>query len=377
MTHPDTLQIDRAVEPEWGPQQAYAEGRSAYENSMLPNTTSAVRFNELSSSEQAFWVAHAAFRAALQPQDAVTTSGPPERDNSKPAEQQGVFRKFNVQRTDGSDQPGGKHHECEYFVLDVAHDQHAKPALEAYAVACATTHPQLSADMRERYGLQAQAAAEPVTDAPDLPEPVGVVLGFEDDSGMAMVDHASEGGQTLEEKQCVYSGDQMEQRWVQGFLAGKSHTTPPTTQAEAEQHTFNDESPFCVKCGSTGEDAEGPVAHILPRDLKILKFKSMPVPVDPLPYDNGEEKTVPLYTSPPATQAALTAASDCRTCQHLSEAWGVCEARPKCVGGEQYVYFPEKQLWDKTPRNDGQAAHQEMREALYAEFNSAVGRQHD
>lgn len=68
---------------------------------------------------------------------------------------------------------------------------------------------------------------------------------------------------------------------------------------------------------------------------------------------------------------AAQAASDCRTCQHLSEAWGVCEARPKCVGGEQYVYFPEKQLWDKTPRNDGQAAHQEMREALYAEFNSA------
>lgn len=75
---------------------------------------------------------------------------------------------------------------------------------------------------------------------------------------------------------------------------------------------------------------------------------------------------------PQATQAA----SDCRTCQHLSEAWGVCEARPKCVGGEQYVYFPEKQLWDKTPRNNGQAAHQEMREAV-AEFNRAVGRQHD
>lgn len=104
-------------------------------------------------------------RAALQPQAAVTTSGPPERDNSKPAEQQGVFRKFNVQRTDGSDQPGGKHHGCEYFVLDVAHDQHAKPALEAYAVACATTHPQLSADMRERYGLQAQAAHQEMREA--------------------------------------------------------------------------------------------------------------------------------------------------------------------------------------------------------------------
>ena len=62
---------------------------------------------------------------------------------------------------------------------------------------------------------------------------------------------------------------------------------------------------------------------------------------------------------------------DCRTCQHLSNVWGVCESRPKCVGGDQYVYFAEKQLWDTTPRNDGQAAHQEMREALYAEFNSA------
>ena len=74
-------------------------------------------------------------------------------------------------------------------------------------------------------------------------------------------------------------------------------------QSASEQHEFNDESPFCVKCGSTGEDSVQPVAHILPRMLKILKFKSMPVPVDPLPYDNGEEKTVPLYTTPPATQA--------------------------------------------------------------------------
>jgi len=133
----------------WSPDQAYAEGRSAYECSVLPNTTSAVRFNELSSLEQAFWVANAALRAALQ--------------------------------------------------------------------------------------------AQP---------------------------------------------------------------TPQVGQAAAEPHVFNDESPFCVKCGSTGEDATQPVAHILPRNLKILKFKSMPVPVDPLPYDNGEEKTVPLYTTPPPTPDA-------------------------------------------------------------------------
>lgn len=72
----------------------------------------------------------------------------------------------------------------------------------------------------------------------------------------------------------------------------------------AAPHAFNDESPFCVKCGSTGDDSVAPVAHILPRMLKILKFKSMPVPVDPLPYDNGEEKTVPLYTTPQPTPDA-------------------------------------------------------------------------
>lgn len=76
----------------------------------------------------------------------------PERDHSKPAEEQGLFRKFIVQRVDRSDQPGGKHHGCEYFVLDVDHDPHAKAALQAYAKACEQTHPDLSNDLRERHG---------------------------------------------------------------------------------------------------------------------------------------------------------------------------------------------------------------------------------
>lgn len=84
----------------------------------------------------------------------------PERDASKPAEAQGLFRKFNVTRTDGSDKPGGKHHGCEYFVLDVEHDPHAKAALQAYALACAATHPQLSADLIERHGVQARKTCE-------------------------------------------------------------------------------------------------------------------------------------------------------------------------------------------------------------------------
>lgn len=77
----------------------------------------------------------------------------PERDQAKPAEQQGVFRKFVVRRVDGSDEPGGKHHGCEYFVLDTDHDPHAKAALAAYAQSCQVTHPDLSRDMVERYKL--------------------------------------------------------------------------------------------------------------------------------------------------------------------------------------------------------------------------------
>lgn len=82
----------------------------------------------------------------------------PERDPSKPAEEQGLFQKFEVRRTDGSSEPGGKHHVCDYFVLDMNHDPLAKPALQAYAAACEATHPQLAADLRTRFG-QAEPAA--------------------------------------------------------------------------------------------------------------------------------------------------------------------------------------------------------------------------
>lgn len=71
------------------------------------------------------------------------------------AEQQGLFRKFDVRRTDGSSKPGGKHEHCEYFVLDVDHDPCARPALAAYAAAVESTHPVLATDMRDRYGLNA------------------------------------------------------------------------------------------------------------------------------------------------------------------------------------------------------------------------------
>lgn len=84
----------------------------------------------------------------------------PERDGSKPAEQQGLFRKFDVRRLDGSDTRGGKHYGCRYFVLDMDHDVHAPAALAAYGVSCAASHPQLSADLLAEFPQQAGQAVD-------------------------------------------------------------------------------------------------------------------------------------------------------------------------------------------------------------------------
>lgn len=83
---------------------------------------------------------------------------------AEPVNQQhaGVYRKFNVSRTDGRDQPGNDRHGAEYFVLDVTHDKFAKPALAAYAAACRNDYPALADDMVRRYGIAAQQQAEPV-----------------------------------------------------------------------------------------------------------------------------------------------------------------------------------------------------------------------
>lgn len=60
----------------------------------------------------------------------------------------GLYNKFDVRRTDGGSEPGGRHHGCEYFVLDLTHDKHAEAALRAYADSCAVEYPLLAADLR-------------------------------------------------------------------------------------------------------------------------------------------------------------------------------------------------------------------------------------
>lgn len=83
----------------------------------------------------------------------------PEENKEVGKEAQGLFRKFEVHRVDGTDRKGGKHHGCEYFVLDMDHDPVANQALAAYAAAVRATNPTLAADICKRYGL-AETAAE-------------------------------------------------------------------------------------------------------------------------------------------------------------------------------------------------------------------------
>lgn len=61
----------------------------------------------------------------------------------------GLYSKYKIERNDGSSGPGGKHESCEYFVLDLEHDKHAKAALRAYAESCKKEFPELAKDLRE------------------------------------------------------------------------------------------------------------------------------------------------------------------------------------------------------------------------------------
>lgn len=58
---------------------------------------------------------------------------------------EGLYNKYKVTRTDGSDRRGGKHEFCPHFVLDLAHDPAAVPALRAYCDAARDRRPELVA----------------------------------------------------------------------------------------------------------------------------------------------------------------------------------------------------------------------------------------
>ena len=93
--------------------------------------------------------------------------GPP-RDRPKPRPRpKGLYKKFEVRRTDGESENERKHSGCEYFVLDLDHDLYAWPALEAYALACGEEYPALAADLRRKIAERHAADALEYFDPPD------------------------------------------------------------------------------------------------------------------------------------------------------------------------------------------------------------------
>lgn len=66
----------------------------------------------------------------------------------KPDRYRGLYQKYEIHRTDGSSEPGGKHDNCQYFVIDITHDKFAGHALMAYSKACYQELPVLSEELR-------------------------------------------------------------------------------------------------------------------------------------------------------------------------------------------------------------------------------------
>lgn len=83
----------------------------------------------------------------------------------------GLYDKFSVKRTDGRDDPGEKHDDCRYFVLDLTHDPLAIPAARAYALsAWIAGYRQLSEDLTELVydsNSRAMSPAEVLAAIPD------------------------------------------------------------------------------------------------------------------------------------------------------------------------------------------------------------------
>ena len=75
--------------------------------------------------------------------------------------ERGLFQKFAVTRTDGKSEPGEKHENCEYFVIDLTHDKFAKPAIQAYARACEGEYSQLAADLKAKVDDDGDLPATP------------------------------------------------------------------------------------------------------------------------------------------------------------------------------------------------------------------------
>lgn len=62
---------------------------------------------------------------------------------------EGLHQKYSVVHLGADGLPDYKHAFCEYFVLDLACDPHARVAARAYAESIAPTNPELARDLAD------------------------------------------------------------------------------------------------------------------------------------------------------------------------------------------------------------------------------------
>jgi hypothetical protein len=55
------------------------------------------------------------------------------RSHHPGCETEGLYQKYRVERTDGTDGPGQRHDGCRYLVLDLTHDPEARHVAGLYA----------------------------------------------------------------------------------------------------------------------------------------------------------------------------------------------------------------------------------------------------
>ena len=60
----------------------------------------------------------------------------------------GLYKKYEVKKVDGGNDPGRKHEHCLYFVLDLDHDIHSTKAILTYADSCEEDYPLVAMDLR-------------------------------------------------------------------------------------------------------------------------------------------------------------------------------------------------------------------------------------
>lgn len=209
--------------------------------------------------------------------------------------EQGIYDKFIVRRTDGKSEPGEKHHGCRYFVLDLNHDPHALPALQAYADSC-----EQGGYLALAKDLRFMAATQGFGRSPDAPAAVPTSEGKEQPQQTTENEQAfvvSKHGKDVREAIEAYRSDEKRLRapfsWPDDALSSKPwhynfHCSWVSAWNESGREIDGHE--FILQW----MDGLNPDAEIIPCLLKVDPFCQCPKCVDAAAGPNATTEEQPI-----------------------------------------------------------------------------------